>query len=361
MSSVEFCNTLDSLKTDCSFVSEDVNDDYNFSAVNGINTDSEEIIKTSGIVTPCNNKDNLTEDVSVNDTTANSEAKTKTREFVGFYNGENNCSVMNTSIDAIVTDSEDKGETYQSTELFSNEDDIVNASVNETSSNFEEMTKMSEPASLDNNKDFSATDPPFEGIASDSEDAASKDNDGNILVKDVSQNGIGADSDEIPNTFDSLEPNASDEPSEINEKETKSKADKSSKYPLHRRRDITETPLPYYRQPKPDFFEYTKRLSEKLNPNSPALSHSRIGSQSTPNSSSNIQLEEFHEPSNQESPQLQVSQSNLVSKRIIFSPCKKRQCLTPSLLLPSKSRGEISPSISRVRDISGLECSKVTR
>ncbi|GFY39823.1 uncharacterized protein TNIN_397412 [Trichonephila inaurata madagascariensis] len=367
MSSVEFCNMLGSLKTDCSFVSEDakvndsekydismnqsnfqedeiivnctadeitgqgthakvsksVNDDDNFSAVNGINTDSEEIIKTSGIVTPYNDKDNLTVDVSVNDTTANSEAKTKTREFVGFDNGENNCSVMNTSIDAIVTDSEDKGETYQSTELFNNEDDIIaNASVDETSSNFEEMAKMSKPASLDNNKDFSTTDPPFEGIASDSE-AASKDNDGNILVKDVSQNGIGASSDEVPNTFDSLEPNASDEPSEINEKETKSKADKSSKYPLHRRRDTTETPLPYYRQPKPDFFEYTKRLSEKLNPNSPALSHSRIGSQSTPNSSSNIELEEFHEPSNQESPQLQVPQSNLVSKRIIFSPRKK--------------------------------------
>ncbi|GFR19447.1 uncharacterized protein TNCT_5101 [Trichonephila clavata] len=51
--------------------------------------------------------------------------------------------------------------------------------------------------------------------------------------------------------------------------------------------------------------------------------HSRIGPQSIPNSSSNIGLEEFHEPSNQESPQLQVSQPKAVSKRIIFSPLKK--------------------------------------
>ncbi|GFQ91594.1 uncharacterized protein TNCT_648471 [Trichonephila clavata] len=374
MTSLEFCNTLDSLKTDCNFVSDDakikdfekydvlmnqsnfqddeiivnctadeitgqgthakvsesLNDDDNFPAVNGINTDSKEIIKTSGIETPYNDKDNLTVDVSVNDTTADSEAKTKTIEFVGFDNEKNNCSVMNTSIDAIVTDSEDKDETHHSTELFNNEDGlVVNASVNETSSNFEELPKTSEPASLDNNTDFSATYPSFEGIASDSENAAevsesaSQDNDENILVKGVSQNGIGADSDEIPNTFESLEPNASDEPSEISKKETKSKADKSSKYPLHRRGDMKETPLPYYRQPKPDFFEYTKRLSEKLNPNSPALSHSRIGPQSIPNSSSNIGLEEFHEPSNQESPQLQVSQPKAVSKRIIFSPLKK--------------------------------------
>ncbi|GFR05173.1 uncharacterized protein TNCT_113241 [Trichonephila clavata] len=171
------------------FINFKLNDDDNFPAVNGINTDSKEIIKTSGIETPYNDKDNEV-DVSVNDTTADSEAKTK-------------------------TNSEDKGETHHSTELFNNEDGlVVNASVNETSSNFEELPKTSEPASLDNNTDFSATYPSFEGIASDSENAAevsesaSQDNDENILVKGVSQNGIGADSDEIPNTFESLEPNA---------------------------------------------------------------------------------------------------------------------------------------------------------
>ncbi|GFU28026.1 uncharacterized protein NPIL_662861 [Nephila pilipes] len=304
--SKEFCNDEEDLSVNVS--------------INKIVSDSGQIAETSEIITSYD-KEDMTIDISINDIAAKSEKKPETFEFVGFDNGKSNCSLLSTSIDVIVTDSENVDKICQSTILCNNEDDLtVDVSNSKIASDSEQIAETSKCGSLVNKDNFTAKDPPFEGNASVSEEvaeiteSASQDNNGNILIG-TSQDGIDADLDEISTTVD---PKGSEEPSEINKWDNKSKTDKSTNYPLHRRRGMTDQPsLPYYRQPKPDFFEYTKRLSEKLNPSITPLSFQDTSS------SSNVVLEEFHKTLIQASPQLEMLQSNDVPKRIVFSPRKK--------------------------------------
>ncbi|GFS77814.1 uncharacterized protein NPIL_388902 [Nephila pilipes] len=301
----EFCNNEDDLTVDVS--------------VNKTVSDSGQIPETSEIITSYNNEDMII-DISINDIAAKSEEKPETIEFVGFDNSENNCSLLSTSVDAIVTDSENVDKICQSTILCNNADDLtVDVSNSKIASDSEPIAETSECGILDNKDNFTAKNSPFEGNASDSEEvaetteSASQDNNGNMIGP--SQDGNDADLNEISTT---VEPKGSEEPSEINKRDNKSKTDKSTNYPLHRRRGMTDQPsLPYYRQPKPDFFEYTKRLSEKLNPSTTALSFQDSSCSST------VVLEEFHETLIQASPQLEVSQSKQVPKRIVFSPRKQ--------------------------------------
>ncbi|CAL1266322.1 unnamed protein product [Larinioides sclopetarius] len=79
--------------------------------------------------------------------------------------------------------------------------------------------------------------------------------------------------------------------------------------------------LPYYREPKPDFFEYTRKLQEKLEPKS-----SVINSSSVPNLSTQIIV--LDEPSNQEPDLLKSSTTSGTYRNktsIAFNTCLEKR------------------------------------
>ncbi|KAF8763804.1 hypothetical protein HNY73_021943 [Argiope bruennichi] len=146
------------------------------------------------------------------------------------------------------------------------------------------------PAASNSNVDTTTTD--SEGISKtfandDLYDAEVGDDDDGLNNISPFDNNESFVNDVIKNSSELAECDTGDKISEMNEDDEEcanSFLETDVRNPIRKERHWTErASLPYYREPKPDFFEYTRKLQEKLDPKPSAISSSSI-----PNSSSRI-------------------------------------------------------------------------